>query len=101
MKYESNAKHSEPWQRGRRGSLCPKEVKPLAADLLAQSVLHGSKRYATHGGKAYCAQQSVADVWHGYPVAWREVPPDVVQAWTSKDIALRRVVRRARRRSRR
>ena len=39
MEYESNPKHSDPWQRGRRGSLCPKEVRPIAEKLLEGSEL--------------------------------------------------------------
>jgi hypothetical protein len=33
--YESNPKHKEPWQRGARGSLCPKDADGPA--LLAKS----------------------------------------------------------------
>ena len=69
MRYESNPKHSDPWQRGRRGTLCPPDVRPLAQQLLDASVEVGSKRYATHNGVAYCAQGNRSDVWHGYPVA--------------------------------
>ena len=58
MQYVSNPKHSDPWQRGRRGSLCPLEVRPLAQELLDSSVADGTKRYAMHEGKAYCAQQT-------------------------------------------
>ena len=39
MEYESNRKHSEPWQRGRRGSFCPGEVRGLAEELLNGSEL--------------------------------------------------------------
>lgn len=94
MRYQSNPKHSEPWQRGRRGSLCPPEVRPLASELLADSILSGRKRYAAHDGKAYCAQQSQCDIWHGYPVAWKEVPHEVVQALKESGAVSRRDVRR-------
>jgi len=26
LNYVPNPKHKEPWQRGRRGSLCPREI---------------------------------------------------------------------------
>ena len=55
LTYESNPKHSDPWQIGKRGSLCEPEVRPLAADLLRTSVVWKGKRYAIHGGRAYCA----------------------------------------------
>ena len=81
MEYESNQKHSEPWQRGRRGSLCPKEVRGIAAQLLAGSELVDAKRYAVFAGRAYCAQESRLGVWHGYPVGWKEVPPRLRLWW--------------------
>ena len=81
MKYESNRKHSEPWQRGRRGSLCPKEVRGIAAKLLVGSELVETKRYAVHDGKAYCAQEGPPSIWHGYPIGWKEVPPKLRGRW--------------------
>ena len=81
MEYESNPKHSEPWQRDRRGSLCPEEVRGIAAELLAGSELVEARRYAVFGGKAYCAQEHRLGVWHGYPVGWKEVPPELRGRW--------------------
>lgn len=80
MRYESNPKHGEPWQQGARGTLCPKEIdQATARRLLMESELEGSKRYAVHEGRAYCAQQHGEDVWHGYPVGWRKVPEKLTQ----------------------
>ena len=62
--YESNPKHSEPWQIGKKGSPCEREIRPLAARLLRESVLWQGKRYAVHDGRAYCARASAE------PVAW-------------------------------
>lgn len=73
--YESNPKHSEPWQSGKKGSLCEPGIRELADQLLLQSVLHNEKRFAVHDGRAYCAQQHSPNHWHGYPVGWVEVPP--------------------------
>ena len=56
--YESNPKHSDPWQIGKRGSLCEREVQPLAADLLRTSVIWKGKRYAVYEGRAY-ARRSI------------------------------------------
>jgi hypothetical protein len=81
LAYESNPKHSEPWQVGRRGSICEAEVRPLAQDLLLASVAWKAKRYAVHDGKACCGQEHSPDRWHGYPVGWVEVPPKVVRQW--------------------
>jgi hypothetical protein len=73
--YESNPKHATPWQRGKRGSLCPADADAPA--LLAASRFdpqRPGKRYATDGRRAYCGQEHLPGRWHGYPVDWREVP---------------------------
>ena len=80
MRYESNRKHSDPWQPGRRGALCPADVRPLAQTLLDASIQVGSKRYATHKGVAYCAQGKDG-VWHGYPIGWKHVPYELRRDW--------------------
>jgi hypothetical protein len=81
MEYESSPKHAEPWQCGRKGSLCPKEVKPLASELLSTSELVGKQRFAIHQGKAYCAREHREGVWHGFPVGWLEVPAELRNKW--------------------
>lgn len=76
--YEPDDKHKKPWQRGRQGSLCPSSIShDDAVRLLEGSMLDGSKRYATDGDRAYCAQEHSATRWHGYPVGWEEVPPPI------------------------
>lgn len=63
MRYEGSPKHREPWQPGRRGSLCPNDLnQSIAKQLLADSVLMGNKRYAVYQGRAYCAQQHALDI---------------------------------------
>lgn len=85
MKYEGSPKHKEPWQPGRRGSLCPRELDARAAQrLLVGSVAVGHARYAAWQGQAFCARQHRDGFWHGYPVAWREVPPDVRREWVRR-----------------
>jgi hypothetical protein len=82
--YEPNPKHKEPWQRGARGSLCPKDADGPA--LLAASTVdpqRPGKRYATDGHRAYCGQEHLAGRWHGYPVQWREVPASIRRALVS------------------
>jgi hypothetical protein len=82
--YESNPKHREPWQRGARGSLCPKDADGPA--LLAASQAdpkRPGKRYATDGHRAYCGQEHRPGRWHGYPVQWREVPPAIRIGWVT------------------
>jgi hypothetical protein len=91
LRYESNPKHKEPWQRGAKGSLCPKDVD--AAALLAASAIdpkHPGKRYATDGARAYCGQEHRPGCWHGYPVQWREVPTVILREWRTSGLVSRR-----------
>src|SRR6266487_4452398 len=82
MVYEGNPKHKHPWQPGRKGSLCPSSITlPQAQELLEGSVVRGSARFAVLSGQAYCAREHRSDRWHGYPVQWHEVPPDVQATW--------------------
>lgn len=82
MIYECNPKHKLPWQRGRKGSLCPEQMGASPQDLLQDSVLWSDgKRYALCDGRAYCAQESGSNRWHGYPVGWVEVPEALRRKW--------------------
>ena len=94
MEYKSNQKHSEPWQRGRRGSLCPKEVRGIAAELLDGSELVETRRYAIHDGKAYCAQEDRPGIWHGYPVGWKEVPHHLRLRWRRQRLVSNRDIKK-------
>ncbi|GAB4206849.1 MAG: hypothetical protein OHK0013_23890 [Sandaracinaceae bacterium] len=95
MRYEPSRKHKEPWQPGRKGSLCPPELDEAARDaLLAQSVAHGDKRYATDGTGAFEAQEHAPGAWHGYPVGWKEVPEPVRRAWVDEGRVRRQAIRR-------
>jgi len=92
--YEPNDKHKKPWQRGKRGSLCPKSVDMVSAEqLLEGSLLEGTKRYATDGVRAYCAQEHLADRWHGYPIGWEEVPPKIRAGLVEREGVSNRSVR--------
>ena len=93
MRYQPNPKHKEPWQPGRKGTLCPPadELSLLeAARLLQKSETIGKKRYNVHNGKAYCAQSQGGDLWHGYPVPWSEVPYSIRKKWRDNGLVKRR-----------
>jgi len=96
MRYESNPKHSDPWQPGRKGSICDREVKPHVIELLCQSEIEGDKRYAVFQGRAYCAQQHSPGVWHGYPVGWIEVPYRLQKKWKDDGKVTRRQLKQYR-----
>jgi hypothetical protein len=89
MTYEGNPKHREPWQPGRKGSLCPRDITTKQAqELLLGSVQDGNKRYGTLAGKAFCAHQHdvTKDLWHGHPVAWVEVPGPVIRQFKNNGL---------------
>ena len=95
VRYEGIAKHKQPWQCGRRGSLCPAAIDlETARRLLSNSEAVGAKRYAVHEGRAYCAREHGADAWHGYPVGWREVPENLRRAWRKEGRLRRRDVKK-------
>lgn len=100
MIYEGavNDKHKHPWQRGRRGSLCPKD---MATDL-GQHLLDTSEptpgkeepRWSTDGTRAYAARRHADDRWHGHPAAWKEVPESLRSRWVRDGRIAKRDVRR-------
>jgi hypothetical protein len=96
LRYKGNPKHKEPWQPGRRGSLCPPDVdQALAQGLLDQSELDGAKRYATHDGRAFCGQsEDDGRHWHGYPVGWVEVPESLRQRFVRRGVVKRSDIKR-------
>jgi hypothetical protein len=83
---ERNPKHKEPWQRGRRGSLCPRDLKLKDALKLLreESILHDESRYAVFNGRAFKAAVNHEGVWHGWPVGWMEVPASLRNQWRSE-----------------
>lgn len=94
--YQGNPKHKDPWQRGRRGSLCPRHADSNV--LLATSVADPrkpSRRYATDGRDAYEGKPSNVvdsdgnDVWHGFPIPWSRVPPSVQRTWINAGLIRR------------
>jgi len=92
-RYEPNPKHKPVPTPGRRGSICPPDVK--TQELLDGSQLVNGKRYATDGERAYCGQchDRERDLWHGYPVGWEEVPPPVRIGWERSGLVSRRRTR--------
>ena len=94
MRYEGSPKHKEPWQRGRRGSLCPPGIDgKTARELLLNSEPAHGRRYALHEGRAYCARHHGSGLWHGYPVGWVEVPENLRRKWLAAGRLKRRDVK--------
>ena len=93
MTYEGNPKHKEPWQRGRKGSLCRFTASALAQAILDASAAWEGKRYSTHEGRAFCGQEHAPGRWHGYPVGWKEVPEPLRSSWLKEGRISRKNVR--------
>lgn len=95
---EANDKHKHPWQRGRKGSLCPRHLTPADAQRLLEdgetTLGRLEPRWATDGERAYAARQHREGSWHGYPTAWKEVPSMLVQRWIDGERVSRRDVRK-------
>ncbi len=93
-----NDKHKHPWQRGRRGSLCPSGMSPETAQrLLDESEPTPGKdepRWSTDGTIAYAAHEHVDGRWHGHPVGWKEVPEGLRTRWVDTGRVTGRHVRR-------
>jgi hypothetical protein len=96
--YESSPKHKEPWQRGRKGTLCPHGQGLCPAKMLQDSIREGDTRYAVHNGVAYASHRHhVADgkeFWHGYPEAWVKVPEHIRRRWLRENRVKQSMLRR-------
>lgn len=95
LSYEPNPKHKQPWQLGRKGTLCPKWSHELASGLLQESILalKGNHRYATINGIAFCGQEHSPGHWHGYPIGWEAVPPKIRNGWRKEGKVTRKQIR--------
>ncbi len=92
--YESNPKHKEPWQPGKKGSLCPKEAVLAVAKLLDESVEFDGARWAVKNGRAYKAREHASNRWHGWPVGWVEVPATLRLRWVRENLARKHDLKR-------
>lgn len=99
-RYEPNPKHKDPWQPGRKGSLCPRGTDGpglFAAALRDPENEH--LRWATDGKNFFAARSSRhldasgALSWHGYPVAHLDIPVEVMRAWVASGAVSRRIAR--------
>lgn len=86
--YVPNPRHKVPWQPGARGTLCPGDVD---AETLFREATEDpqspGKRFNTDGSHAYCAHpdnvvdQHGNEIWHGFPIEWKRVPPTIRRKW--------------------
>jgi hypothetical protein len=91
--YGGNPKHQEPWQRGRKGSMCKTETIAQAQALLEKSLIDGKQRFATDGERAFKGAEHGPNQWHGWPVGWKEVPDMLRRQWIQEGRVKRNSVR--------
>ncbi|QLA15246.1 hypothetical protein [Desulfolutivibrio sulfoxidireducens] len=96
--YECNPKHKEPWQPGRKGTLCPRDKNLDPQKMLADSIIDGNKRFSTSDGIAYAAQchkkDESTEYWHGYPEAWSNIPYAIKKKWLTENKVKRQHLRK-------
>jgi hypothetical protein len=99
LRYVPKEKHKDPFQRGRKGALCPPAAE-MPADM-AQKLLESSdpdprakqvERWATDGRLAYCGRpydRKKKSEWYGFPVGWFRVPDRLRRKWIREGLAER------------
>ncbi len=53
----------------------------------------GRRRFATARGIAFEAKPTADGTWHGYPVPWESVPPEICEEWLDAGKVSRRDLR--------
>lgn len=111
--YRGSSKHKNRPAEGAKGTLCPEwthrtDAVGLRTDMHAHDWLatHAStlfaearidpqsgRRFATQNGIAFEAKPTADGTWHGYPVPWESVPPDIKDAWIDLGMVTRKQLR--------
>ena len=114
IEYRGSNKHKNRPTSEQKGTLCPewthdtedggyshdpaKHVwtKTLAHQLFAGAIppSDNKRRYATKYGIAFEAKPTENGSWHGYPVPWEAVPPDIVSQFVDSGLVTRRQVKK-------
>jgi hypothetical protein len=114
IEYRGSNKHKNRPTSEQKGTLCPEWthdtpdggyshdpakhvwVKTLAHQLFASSIppFDTKRRYATKHGIAFEAKPTDNGTWHGYPVPWEAVPPDIVNQFVDRGLVTRRQVKK-------
>jgi hypothetical protein len=110
--YRGSQKHKNRPTSERKGTLCPEWTHTTPSggygtDPFDHSWAHTEahtlfesatvlpnvdRRYATKFGIAFEAKRTNDGTWHGYPIPWESVPPEIVDKWVaSKEINRRQM----------
>lgn len=110
--YRGSQKHKNRPTGERKGTLCPEWTHTTTAGGYrndpfahkwgetqahqlfehADSHENGRRRFATAEGIAFEAKSTADGSWHGYPVPWEAVPPEIVQKWNADGKVTRRQI---------
>jgi hypothetical protein len=110
--YRGSPKHKDRPSVGRKGTLCPEWTHATpknglkndpnrhcwenteAHRLFLDATVHSDgRRFATKRGIAFEAKQSGDDTWHGFPIPWESVPPNILDQWLQDGKVSRRDVK--------
>jgi hypothetical protein len=69
--------------------MCNKETIAQAQVLLSDSASDGKQRFATDGERAYKGAEHALNLWHGWPVGWKEVPDALRHQWLREGLVKR------------
>lgn len=109
--YRGSEKHKNRPARGAKGTLCPEwthntlqarlgndpfkhewaKTEAYALFLAAIRSHEDEERlYATKNGIAFEAKRTNDGTWHGYPIPWQSVPPEIVDLWRTQNAVNKR-----------
>lgn len=109
--YRGSPKHKNRPSTGRKGTLCPEWTHSAAVSLGADCSRHDwantvshrlfqnadswsdGRRFATEQGMAFEAKPTGDGTWHGFPIPWESVPPQILAQWLMDGKVTRREVR--------
>lgn len=120
VRYRGSIKHKRWRPGGGYGTLCPEwthdaDGRGISGDIqshpwsrtkaheLFEASLQGEdgRRYATERGIAFVAVSSNDGTWHGFPIAWDDVPVEIQDSLVNSGRVNRRQMRRYRNANRR
>lgn len=109
--YRGSLKHKNRPSTGRKGTLCPEWTHNTAESFAGEPFQHDwsstashrlfeeanvwsdGRRFATEQGMAFEAKPSADGTWHGFPIPWESVPPQLLRQWLLDGKVSRRQVK--------
>ncbi|WP_139204159.1 hypothetical protein [Azotobacter beijerinckii] len=111
--YRGSLKHKSRPAKGMKGTLCPEWTHSTGSSRLGNDtfqhdwsdteasrlfegavIWEGGRRFATGKGIAFEAKETADGTWHGYPIPWESVPPDIVRRWLKEDLISKKQIKK-------